>query len=159
MKPDRRWGQAHIRLKHLYEERCPQGMSQEQFGAEYGIGTQSMVTQYLNGARPLNFEAAAKFAEGLRCTIRDISPEMDTALRERILPALGLKSWRRAAALAFLLVVPQFIFPHNSNAEILHKYAVQSMGCVLCQIVRWMKYSAQIFTFALRTQDSPITAL
>lgn len=118
MKPkqDSRWPDAHIRLKKLYEARVPAGMSQEEFGQEYGIGSQGMVWQYLNGYTPLNYDSAAKFAEGLRCTIRDISPEMDAALTKSILPALGLKSWRRAAALALVSLMP-LSFPSPADAQ------------------------------------------
>src|SRR5688572_845879 len=89
VRQDARWPDAHARLRRLYQERIPAGMSQAEFGAAYGIGTQGMVWQYLNGYTPLNFEAAAKFARGLRCTIHDISPEMAAALKADILPVLG----------------------------------------------------------------------
>src|SRR3990167_1101145 len=103
-KPECRWPNAHVALKRLYEERVPTGMSQEEFGAQYGIGTQPMVWQYLNGWRPLNIEAAAKFAHGLRCTIHDISPEMAAALEQDIVPMLGLRTLKRVAAKVMLLV-------------------------------------------------------
>lgn len=111
MKPKNPWTDAHLRLKELYEARVPRGMSQKQFGQAYGIGSQSMVAQYLNGTRPLNFEAAAKFATGLRCTIHDISPEMAAALETEILPLVGKVSaaskmaWRRLAAKAAMLLL------------------------------------------------------
>ena len=108
VKQDSRWPRAHIKLKELYETRIRDGMSQEEFGDAYKIGTQGMVWQYLNGYTPLNYDAAAKFAEGLRCTIRDISPEMDHALQGSILPALGLKPWRRVAAIALATIAPHF---------------------------------------------------
>ncbi len=114
MKPKTavRWPSAHVRLRELYEQRAPGGMSQEQFGAEYGLGSQGMVWQYLNGHRPLNFEAAAKFAKGLRCTIADISPEMAEALKREIIPVLGPKAWLRAAAktaVIALMVIPPLL--------------------------------------------------
>jgi transcriptional regulator with XRE-family HTH domain len=84
---------AHVTLKRLYDERVPEDMTQEQFGKQFGIGTQGMVSQYLNGTRPLNVEAAAKFARGLRCTIFDISPEMAETLKEDVVPVLGPKHW------------------------------------------------------------------
>jgi transcriptional regulator with XRE-family HTH domain len=84
-------GQAHLRLKRLYEERIG-GMTQEQFAKKYGIGTKAMIWQYLSGYTPLNLEAAAKFARGLRCTIYDISPEMAETIRQQILPVLGIDS-------------------------------------------------------------------
>lgn len=103
------------RLRKLYEDRAPKGMSQAEFGAVYGIGTKAMVWQYLTGYRPLNYEAAAKFAKGLRCTIAEISPEMARKLKADILPVLG------RVALAFTVALP---------------YAAASLNCVLCQIPR-----------------------
>lgn len=94
------------RLKKLYEDRVPKDMSQAEFGSLYGIGTKAMVWQYITGYRPLNFEAAAKFAKGLRCTIADISPEMARKLKADILPVLGRVSIK--AALALVLVLPPY---------------------------------------------------
>lgn len=91
------------RLKKLYEDRVQKDMSQAEFGSLYGIGTKAMVWQYLTGYRPLNFEAAAKFAKGLRCTIADISPEMARKLKADILPVLGKVSVRVAFGLALVL--------------------------------------------------------
>ena len=82
-------GNAHHRLKRLFDERHGD-ITTKQFGIKHGIGSQSMVWQYLNGHRPLNFISAAKFAKGLRCTIYDISPEMAETVRQEILPVLGL---------------------------------------------------------------------
>jgi transcriptional regulator with XRE-family HTH domain len=119
MKPKNRWPEAHVNLKRLYDERAPSGMSQAEFGAQYDIGTQGMVWQYLHGHRPLNFEAAAKFAAGLRCTIHDISPEMAEALKVEIVPVLGPKWFLRAAAaktvIALMLVIP-LLLPTKSFA-------------------------------------------
>src|SRR4051812_22962698 len=98
------WGDAHSRLKRLYEQRA-QDITQKEFGSRYGIGSQSMVAQYVNGIRPLNYEAAAKFARGLNCTIYDISPEMADAIKEDILPVLG-RALRRAAVLACFALIP-----------------------------------------------------
>lgn len=77
------------RLKKLYDARVPEGMSQEDFGKAFGIGSQSMVSQYLSGHRPLNYEAVVKFAKGLRCTIADISPEMAKFVRFELMPLVG----------------------------------------------------------------------
>ncbi|WP_157664830.1 LexA family transcriptional regulator [Bordetella genomosp. 9] len=57
-------------------------MSQMAFGAAYGIGNQSMVSQYLLGRRPLNIEAAKKFAEGLNCAIDEFSPTLAARIAE-----------------------------------------------------------------------------
>ena len=114
-KREQRWNDpdAHRALKKLYEERVvPTGMTQEQFGAMYGIGTQGMVWQYLSGTTPLSLEAAARFARGLKCTIYEISPSMAEELKTEIMPVLGPKSWWRLGgkaamiALVALLVLP-----------------------------------------------------
>lgn len=133
-KQDPRWPDAHVRLKRLYEERVRGDMSQEEFGREYGIGTQGLVWQYVNGYTPLNIEVACKFAEGLRCTIRDISPEMDEIVRAGVLPALGLKSWRRVAAIALLGLVPLSVSTPDAQAE--GTNFPSGSACVLCQILR-----------------------
>jgi transcriptional regulator with XRE-family HTH domain len=105
------WAEAHLKLKRLYEERVPPNMTQRDFGKRYGIGSQSMVAQYLNGDRPLNFEAAAKFSKGLGCTIYDICPDMV----EEILPVLG-KTWRRAATVLLCLLIPTLQAPDAKAA-------------------------------------------
>ena len=109
------WSNAHVQLKRLYEERVPTGMTQKVFGRKYGIGSQSMVAQYLNGTRPLNIDAATKFAKGLRCTIYDICPEMSDYLRDEVYPMLG-KAMRRAAAYAVLALGLTLLSGFNNNA-------------------------------------------
>jgi hypothetical protein len=114
---DPRWPKAHVNLKRLYEERItPTGMTQEQFGAQYDIGSQAMVWQLLNGYVPLPYEVAVKFTMGLRCTIRDISPEMDEWMKGFFLPALGVKIRKRVAAALLALV----LFPAASPDAISH---------------------------------------
>lgn len=126
IKQDPRWPDAHIRLQALFgdEARRPPWMTQEKFGAEYGIGSQGMVWQYLNGYTPLNIEAAAKFAQGLRCTIRDISPEMDAVMRGQILPAMGLSAWGKVATILLLITSLHFT-PQPADAAILHNINMQ----------------------------------
>lgn len=119
--------EAAERLRKLYDSRVPDGISQSDFGTIYGIGSQSMVAQYLSGHRPLNFEAAAKFAKGLRCTIADISPAMARRLRAEIFPVLGKVSLKAAVALA--LGIPPLL--HNVQ---------QFLGCVLCKIAAVRKW-------------------
>lgn len=60
-------------LAELYRERNG-GLTQEKFGAEYGIGTQGMVWQLLNGERPLSLKSAVGFARGLNVPLDEISP-------------------------------------------------------------------------------------
>lgn len=112
IRQDPRWPEAHVNLLGLWDRR-PEGMTQEQFGAEYGLGSQGMVWQYLNGYTPLNFEAASKFAKGLRCTIKDISPEMDAVMRSQLLPAMGIASWGKMA-IVLLAILP--LFPPDAGA-------------------------------------------
>jgi phage repressor protein C with HTH and peptisase S24 domain len=60
------------RLKALFDARHPK-MSQADFGAQFEIGSQGMVWQYLAGRRPLNIKAATAFARGLAISVEDFS--------------------------------------------------------------------------------------
>lgn len=62
------------RLRALFNTHTT--FSQDAFGAEYEIGTQGMVWQYLNARAPLNLAAAIKFARGLGVSVADISPTL-----------------------------------------------------------------------------------
>lgn len=64
------------RLKVLWEKRPKPRLSQVEFGATYGIGTQGMVWQYLHAHRALNPKAASGFAAGLSCQVSDFSPRL-----------------------------------------------------------------------------------
>ena len=111
------------RLRKLYAERVPEGMSQEQFGKAFGIGNQSMVSQYLSGHRPLNYDAVGKFARGLRCTISDISPELARRLRVELVPLLGRVSLKAALALVFVgfaLIPPKVEAAFGFNINKVH---------------------------------------
>ena len=116
-KQDQRWPTAHIMLKKLYDERV-KTMTQAEFGAEYGIGTQPMVWQYLNGWRPLNVEAAAKFARGLRCTINEISPEMAKTLQRDLLPVLGMKMLKSALGKAAMVLATLLLIPPTPSQAV-----------------------------------------
>lgn len=112
-------------LKKLYEDNVPEGMSQEQFGQRYGIGSQGMVWQYLNGHTPLTVEACARFARGLGVKIEDISPILGDALHKDIIPMLG-KKLRRAALL--VLCCTAGLLPQEADAStspVLHKNTSQ----------------------------------
>lgn len=63
------------RLKVLYLERAG-GLTQKEFGLNYGIGSQGMVWQYLNNKRPLNAGVALKFANALGVPIGAFSPTL-----------------------------------------------------------------------------------
>lgn len=132
------------RLKRLYAERAPKGMNQEDFGTAYGIGNQSMVSQYLSGHRPLNIEAAAKFAKGLRCTIRDISPEMAAALEADVLPMLGARALKRVMAKMMLAVVAAlFTIPPSHAADPQFDITFNSLHIALRRWLRRWWPSAQ----------------
>lgn len=51
-------------------------MSQDAFAARFGLGTQSNVSQYLNGHIALNLEAAIRFSKGLGVPISEFSPTL-----------------------------------------------------------------------------------
>ena len=62
-------------LRRLFDSKTTK-ISQEAFGALYQIGNQSMVFQYLDNRRPLNKDAAVKFARGLKVSVKDFSPRL-----------------------------------------------------------------------------------
>ena len=132
LRQDPRWPNAHERLKELFRERLPEGMTQEEFGERYGIGSQGMVWQYLNGWTPLNIEAAEKFAAGLNCTIADISQEMASYIKERIVVRLGKISRRVAVFVAALSLAP---FPSHDARSATLLSAFSANVCVLCQLL------------------------
>jgi transcriptional regulator with XRE-family HTH domain len=94
---------ASPNLRRLYDERVGDSMTQAQFAKRYKLGGQTMLSQIMNGTKPLPIDAAQKLARALRCSISDICPEMADYIKEEIVPALG-KSWRRAASLLLCLL-------------------------------------------------------
>ena len=115
---DPRWPTAHLKLQQLwqrYKERHPEA-KQGDFGKRYGIGSQSMVSQYMNAIRPLSIEAASKFAKGFGCEIKDISPEMDRWARGHIFPAFGIAGLVKAVGLGFLAAGLLQAVPHSEAA-------------------------------------------
>lgn len=71
------------RLRILWEAHKDETrISQTEFGAESGIGTQGMVHQYVNGVTPLNLSAVGKFAKAFKVRIDDISPTLADQVRE-----------------------------------------------------------------------------
>jgi transcriptional regulator with XRE-family HTH domain len=122
MRPKSQFGGAHITLKRLWDEYVARtGMSQEEFGEAYGIGSQGMVSQYLLGTVPLNYEVAAKFARGLNCSIEEICPDMARVLLKDILPVLrrSLRR-RRVACIAAAYLLSSVFQPAPADARILH---------------------------------------
>ena len=78
-KPPEPWQlEDAARLLRLFKSRST--MSQEAFGAQWDIGSQGAVWQYLHGAVPLNLPAALKFARGLNVPLAEISPTLATSL-------------------------------------------------------------------------------
>lgn len=69
------------RLKALFDAREPK-ISQAKFGEDFEIGTQGMVWQYMSATRPLNIDAAAKFARGLGITIEQFSPRIASQIAD-----------------------------------------------------------------------------
>lgn len=74
------------RLTKLFEAK-KSDISQAEFGARHGIGTQGMVWQYLSGTRPLNIDAAVAFAKGLDVGIADFSPTIAARILDAALVA------------------------------------------------------------------------
>lgn len=61
----------------LFEKyRANGGQKQEDFAADYGIGSQGNMGHYLHGRRPLNIETAGKFAKGLGISVEAFSPTL-----------------------------------------------------------------------------------
>lgn len=71
------------RLRELFEKHAP--MSQAAFGRQWGLGSGSMVYQYLSARRPLNLRAAVRFAAGLGVELTQISPRLAVELQEALL--------------------------------------------------------------------------
>ena len=65
-------------LKALYEAQDPRP-AHGKFGKMYALGSAGMVWKYLNAHRPLNLEAATKFAGGLGVPIERFSPRLAAA--------------------------------------------------------------------------------
>lgn len=69
------------RLAELYRERSG-GLTQEEFGSRYNIGTQGMMWQLLNGRRPLSLKSAVGFAKGLNVPLEAVSPSIAAEVKE-----------------------------------------------------------------------------
>lgn len=149
------WSGAHITLKRLWDERiAPSGMSQEEFGERYGIGTQAMVSQYLLGTRPLNYDAAAKFAKGFDCSIEEICPEMARTLAKDIIPVLrrSLRR-RRLTMLALACTFPVSLLGGHADAAMRHNIYSQFFAS---QVVELMHIVFRLRRW-LRTFFTPLT--
>ncbi|MET0319398.1 MAG: LexA family transcriptional regulator [Duganella sp.] len=69
------------RLRALLAAREPK-LSQADFGAQFGLGSQGMVWQYVAGRRPLNIKAATAFARGLGVPVDAFSPTIALQIAE-----------------------------------------------------------------------------
>lgn len=75
---------SHVRerearaLKDLFAKRVTE--TRKDFAKRMGLSSAAMVYQHLEGVRPLSLVAAAKFAAGIGCRIRDFSPRLDGEL-------------------------------------------------------------------------------
>lgn len=126
MREKSRWTDAHIALQRIWDERPPQviekgktrAMTQEEFGEKFDLGTQTMVSQYLTGKRPLNYDACAKFARGLGCSIDEICPDMARAIYKDLFPVLrGSLRRRRFACVALMSALAASLVPaHDAHA-------------------------------------------
>jgi transcriptional regulator with XRE-family HTH domain len=79
------------KLKALWVEyRSAGGLSQLEFGDEFGIGTQSAVTNMLNGKMAISLKAAKGFAKGLGVEIKQFSPRLARVIDEHATAAWPL---------------------------------------------------------------------
>jgi len=138
------------RLRALFKARAT--MSQLDFGGRYGLGSQGMVSQYLLGRRPLNVDSARKFAEGLGCTINEISPSLAQKIiraSRYVVPEDGsgqAGTWQRAPeawqdASTEAQEVARFVLSGQDAARpewatVEHRHAVDSM---LYAAVCWLR--------------------
>lgn len=69
-------------LRSLFEQHVTksQGKSQATFGRETGLGSASMVNQYLTGRRRLSLRSGTRFAAGMGVDLRRISPRLQEEL-------------------------------------------------------------------------------
>lgn len=87
-KPLEDWQKADAeKLLRLFKARTEtdgdgKQISQMDFGAKYGIGSQGMVWQYLHAHRPLNIKAAVAFARGLGVKVSDFSPTLAAQIED-----------------------------------------------------------------------------
>lgn len=157
MREKSQFTDAHLTLKRLWDERItPTGMSQEEFGEKYGIGTQGMVSQYLLGTRPLNYDAAAKFARGFGCSIEEICPDMARVLLKDIFPVLRRSLRRRRyACIAAASLISSLLQAPPADASIYHNQNVAPNASVILiaykRARRWLRsglalwYSVNVF--------------
>lgn len=84
------------KLKAIWQATKPQrdarGVgTQEAFGHFYGVGNQAAVGFFLNGKTALSLKAAAAFARGLGCEVRDFSPRLAALLGQEDVAPLQVR--------------------------------------------------------------------
>jgi transcriptional regulator with XRE-family HTH domain len=89
------------RLRDIFNNREIK-LSQEQFASDFDLGSQSMISQYLAGYRPLNIKAAVSFARGMLIDIRDFSP----TLADQIADAAKLHKQDASIKMAMQWITP-----------------------------------------------------
>lgn len=61
------------------------GVNQAKFARDHGLkGGASMLSQHINGRRPLNLEAANVYAKGFGVTLEEISPKIAESVRSSL---------------------------------------------------------------------------
>jgi transcriptional regulator with XRE-family HTH domain len=75
------------RLKALWEKHRPSGLTQVEFGEQFNVGSQSAVTNMLNGHMAISQKAAKAFARGLGVEVKQFSPRLAGILEEASIPA------------------------------------------------------------------------
>lgn len=88
-------------LAKLFADRTD--LSQAEFGARYGIGSQGMVWQYLNGHRPLNIAAATAFAVGLGVKIPSFSNRLAREIEQAYSQVAGDESHQPSQPAAMVI--------------------------------------------------------
>lgn len=68
-------------LKRLWD--AHHKMSQAEFAATYGLGTQGNISHYFAGRRPLTLDVARAVADHLGCRIEDFSPRLAKELKRQ----------------------------------------------------------------------------
>lgn len=63
-------------LKELWERTGHGGLTQDEFGQRFEIGSQAAVGFFLNGKSPISLKAARGFAKGLNCEIAEFSARL-----------------------------------------------------------------------------------
>jgi hypothetical protein len=77
-------------LKTLWDSRkAVLKLDQAGFGGRHGMQTQSQVSGFLNGKRPLHLKAALAFAQELKCDVSDFSERLADAID--LVKAMGSK--------------------------------------------------------------------